>query len=47
MVSKLESTFVDSGFKMRALVKVLIHENAYKSANNLKSDAWRAGLEGK
>ncbi len=45
MVARLEGTFVDSGFKMRSLVKVLIHESAYKSANNLKSDAWRAAEE--
>jgi len=46
MVGRLESAFVDGGYKMRALVKLLIHEAAYRSANNLKSDAWRDGAEG-
>lgn len=41
MVSRLESAFVDGGYKMRALVRALVHEGAYRSANNLKSDAWR------
>lgn len=47
MVSRLETSFVDGGYKMRTLVKQLIHESAYRSANNLKSDAWRAATEGK
>lgn len=47
MVARLEASFVDGGFKMRTLVKQLIHESAYKSANNLKSDAWRTAAEGK
>ena len=45
MMTRLETAFVGGGYKMRTLIKLLIHENAYKSANNLKSDAWRA--EGK
>jgi hypothetical protein len=47
MVARLEKAFVDGGYKMRTLIKLLIHENAYKSANNLKSDAWRSAEEGK
>jgi hypothetical protein len=46
MVSRLESAFVDGGYKMRTLIRTLIHEAAYRSANNLKSDAWR-DAEGK
>jgi hypothetical protein len=41
MRARLEKTFVDGGFKLRALVKALVHEAAYRSANNLTSDAWR------
>ena len=41
MVARLETAFVDGGYKMRGLIKMLIHEAAYRSANNLKSDAWR------
>ncbi len=41
MVTRLEGTFVGSGYKMRSLVKALVHEPAYLTANNLSSDAWR------
>lgn len=46
MSARLEQTFVDGGFRMRALIKALVHEAAYRSANNLSSDAWRE-TEGK
>lgn len=46
MRARLEKTFVDGGYKLRALVRALVKEAAYRSANNLKSDAWRA-TEGK
>jgi len=46
MRARLEKTFVDGGYKLRALVKALVHEAAYRTANNLKSDAWRE-TEGK
>ena len=46
MVTRLEGTFVGSGYKMRSLVKALVHEPAYLTANNLSSTALREG-EGK
>ncbi len=42
MMTKLEEKFVEGGFKLRTLIRLLVKERAYASANNLTSDAWRA-----
>lgn len=44
MVTRLEGTFVGAGYKMRALVRALVHEPAYLAANNLSSSALREGV---
>jgi hypothetical protein len=42
MMTKLEEKFVEGGYKMRTLIRMLVKERAYAVANNLTSDAWRA-----
>jgi hypothetical protein len=34
-----------SGYRMRALVRALVLSDAYRKANNMSSDVWRAGGE--
>ena len=41
-LGSLTKAFTDGGYKMKALVRALVHAGPYKTANNLSSDAWRA-----
>lgn len=41
----LSGELVDSGYKMRALVRALVRSDAYKRANNMSSNVWRSGGE--
>lgn len=43
LVEILRTSFVASGYRMRSLVRALVRSDAYRSANNLSSAAWRAG----
>jgi hypothetical protein len=39
---QLTAGFKDGGFRMKKLVAALVKSRAYREANNLNSDAWRA-----
>jgi hypothetical protein len=43
MLAALTDAFVRSGYRMRALVKAIVHTDAYRKANNLSSTTWRGG----
>ncbi len=38
---ELTKTFVESGYRLRPLVRALVKADAYKTANNLSSELWR------
>lgn len=43
LLQKMAAALVQSGFRMRSMVKVLLGSDAYRSANNLAPSVWRQG----
>ncbi len=43
LLAKMAAALVQSGFRMRSMVKVLLGSDAYRSANNLAPSVWRQG----
>ncbi len=43
LLSSLTSTFVGSGYRMKSLVRAIVHSDAYRRSNNLGSTTWRGG----
>jgi hypothetical protein len=43
LLSSLTDAFVGSGYRMKALVRAIVHSYAYRRSNNLGSTTWRGG----
>jgi hypothetical protein len=43
LMTSLTDTFVGSGYRMKALVRAIVHSDAYRRSNNLGSTTWRGG----
>jgi hypothetical protein len=43
LLTSLTSTFVSSGYRMKALVRAILHSDDYRRSNNLGSTTWRGG----
>lgn len=43
LLADMSKALVQSGYRMRAMVKVLLGSDAYRSANNLAPSVWRTG----
>ncbi len=45
LLTSLTSTFVGSGYRMKALVRAIVRSDAYRRSNNLGSTTWRGGAQ--
>ncbi len=45
LLTSLTSTFVGSGYRMKALVRAIVHSDEYRRSNNLGSTTWRGGAQ--
>lgn len=45
LLASLTSTFVGSGYRMKALVRAIVHSDEYRRANDLGSTTWRGGAQ--
>jgi hypothetical protein len=43
LLRALDDEFIKSGYRMRALVRALVHSAAYRNSNDMSSSEWRGG----
>ncbi len=45
LLASLTDAFVGSGYRMKALVRAIVHSDEYRRSNNLGSTTWRGDVQ--